>query len=104
MSFAQQLTLLLVLMVTSKGMAGVARASLVVVAATLPMFHLPEAGLLLIMGIDQFFDMGRTATNVVGNSLATAVIAKLEDDRGDQPEGKPADNASAATGKPASQA
>jgi len=84
MSFAQQLTLLLVLMVTSKGMAGVARASLVVVAATLPMFHLPEAGLLLIMGIDQFFDMGRTATNVVGNSLATAVIAKLEGDQGDQ--------------------
>jgi len=104
MSFAQQLTLLLVLMVTSKGMAGVARASLVVVAATLPMFHLPEAGLLLIMGIDQFFDMGRTATNVVGNSLATAVIAKLEDDRDDQPEGAPADDASAATGKPASQA
>jgi len=84
MSFSQQLTLLLVLMVTSKGMAGVARASLVVVAATLPMFHLPEAGLLLIMGIDQFFDMGRTATNVVGNSLATAVIAKLEGDQGDQ--------------------
>jgi len=73
-------------MVTSKGMAGVARASLVVVAATLPMFHLPEAGLLLIMGIDQFFDMGRTATNVVGNSLATAVIAKLEGDQGDQDE------------------
>jgi Na+/H+-dicarboxylate symporter len=103
MSFAQQLTLLLVLMVTSKGMAGVARASLVVVAATLPMFHLPEAGLLLIMGIDQFFDMGRTATNVVGNSLATAVIAKLEDDRGDQPEGAPANDTSAATGKPANQ-
>ncbi|GGY22410.1 dicarboxylate/amino acid:cation symporter [Paludibacterium paludis] len=78
MSFAQQLTLLLVLMVTSKGMAGVARASLVVVAATLPLFHLPEAGLLLIMGIDQFFDMGRTATNVVGNSLATAVVSRLE--------------------------
>ena len=103
MSFAQQLTLLLVLMVTSKGMAGVARASLVVVAATLPMFHLPEAGLLLIMGIDQFFDMGRTATNVVGNSLATAVIAKLEDDRGDQPADASADDANAATGKPASQ-
>jgi Na+/H+-dicarboxylate symporter len=64
-------------------MAGVARASLVVVAATLPMFHLPEAGLLLIMGIDQFFDMGRTATNVVGNSLATAVISKLEGNRED---------------------
>lgn len=81
MSFTQQLMLLLVLMVTSKGMAGVARASLVVVAATLPMFNLPEAGLLLIIGIDQFFDMGRTATNVVGNSLATAVIAKMEGDR-----------------------
>ncbi|KCB24956.1 transporter, dicarboxylate/amino acid:cation Na+/H+ symporter family protein [Bordetella hinzii CA90 BAL1384] len=81
MTFTQQLMLLLVLMVTSKGMAGVARASLVVVAATLPMFNLPEAGLLLIMGIDQFFDMGRTATNVVGNSLATAVISKLEGGR-----------------------
>ncbi len=101
MSFTQQLTLLLVLMVTSKGMAGVARASLVVVAATLPMFHLPEAGLLLIMGIDQFFDMGRTATNVVGNSLATAVISKLEGNReelteagtiasGDEPPAQPA--------------
>ena len=78
MGFTQQLTLLLVLMLTSKGMAGVARASLVVVAATLPMFHLPEAGLLLIIGIDQFFDMGRTATNVIGNSLATAVVAKYE--------------------------
>ncbi len=64
-------------MLTSKGMAGVARASLVV-AATLPMFHLPEAGLLLILGIDQFFDMGRTATNVIGNSIATAVVAKYE--------------------------
>lgn len=102
MSFAQQLTLLLVLMVTSKGMAGVARASLVVVAATLPMFHLPEAGLLLIMGIDQFFDMGRTATNVVGNSLATAVIAKLEDNREDNPSDAPADApARPATGTPA---
>lgn len=78
MGFTQQLTLLLVLMLTSKGMAGVARASLVVVAATLPMFHLPEAGLLLILGIDQFFDMGRTATNVIGNSIATAVVAKYE--------------------------
>ncbi|WP_035055414.1 dicarboxylate/amino acid:cation symporter [Andreprevotia chitinilytica] len=78
MSWSQQLTVLFVLMVTSKGMAGVARASLVVVAASLPMFHLPEAGLLLIIGIDQIFDMGRTATNVIGNSLATAVIAKIE--------------------------
>ena len=90
MSFSQQLILLLVLMVTSKGMAGVARASLVVVAATLPMFNLPEAGLLLIMGIDQFFDMGRTATNVLGNSLATAVVAKLEGDAEPESVGLPA--------------
>lgn len=78
LSFTQQLLILLTLMITSKGMAGVARASVVVVAATLPMFNLPEAGLLLIIGIDQFLDMARTATNVVGNSIATAVVAKSE--------------------------
>lgn len=78
LSFTQQLLILLTLMVTSKGMAGVARASVVVVAATLPMFNLPEAGLLLIIGIDQFLDMARTATNVVGNSIATAVVAHAE--------------------------
>lgn len=75
---AQQITMLLFLMVTSKGMAGVPRASLVVIAATLTTFDLPEAGLLLILGIDQFLDMGRSATNVVGNSIATAVVAKWE--------------------------
>ncbi|MCP1171608.1 dicarboxylate/amino acid:cation symporter [Ralstonia chuxiongensis] len=95
MSFTQQLTLLLVLMLTSKGMAGVARASLVVVAATLPMFHLPEAGLLLIIGIDQFFDMGRTATNVIGNSLATAVVAKYE--QAEQPSELETSHATSAT-------
>ena len=78
MSFGQQLALLLVMMISSKGVAGVPRASLVVVAAVLPMFGLPEAGLLLIMGIDQFLDMGRTATNVIGNAIATAVVAKWE--------------------------
>ncbi|MFJ4142776.1 dicarboxylate/amino acid:cation symporter [Pseudomonas sp. NPDC089734] len=78
LSFTQQLLILLTLMITSKGMAGVARASVVVVAATLPMFNLPEAGLLLIIGIDQFLDMARTATNVVGNSIATAVVARSE--------------------------
>jgi Na+/H+-dicarboxylate symporter len=78
LSLFAQLTMLLVLMVSSKGMAGVPHASLVVIATTLPMFGLPEAGLLLIMGIDVFLDMGRTATNVIGNSLATAVIAKRE--------------------------
>jgi Na+/H+-dicarboxylate symporter len=78
MSLTAQITMLLVLMVSSKGIAGVPRASLVVVAAVLPMFGLPEAGLLLIMGIDQFLDMGRTATNVIGNGVATAVVAKWE--------------------------
>ncbi len=80
MPLMQQLTMLLVLMVSSKGMAGVPRGSLVVVAAVLPMFGLPEAGLLLIMGIDQLFDMARTGTNVLGNGIATAVVAKWEGD------------------------
>jgi len=78
LSFTQQVTMLLVMMVSSKGVAGVPRASLVVVAAVLPTFGLPEAGLLLILGIDQFLDMGRTATNVIGNSIATTVVAKWE--------------------------
>jgi len=74
----EQITMLLLLMLTSKGMAGVPRASLVVISATLSTFNIPEAGLLLIMGIDQFLDMGRSATNVVGNSVAAAVISKWE--------------------------
>jgi Na+/H+-dicarboxylate symporter len=74
----QQIVMLLLLMLTSKGMAGVPRASLVVISATLSTFNIPEAGLLLIMGIDQFLDMGRSATNVIGNSIAAAVIAKSE--------------------------
>ena len=73
-----QITMLLILMLTSKGMAGVPRASLVVIAATLNQFNIPEAGLLLILGIDTFLDMGRSATNAVGNSIATAVVAKWE--------------------------
>lgn len=83
MPLPQQLAMLAVLMISSKGMAGVARASLVVVAAVLPMFNLPESGLLLIMAIDQFLDMGRTAINVVGNSIATAVVAKWEGQLGE---------------------
>ena len=78
MSLGTQITMLLVLMVSSKGIAGVPRASLVVVAAVLPMFGLPEAGLLLVLGIDHFLDMGRTVTNVLGNAIATAVVAKWE--------------------------
>ncbi len=79
MSLGEQITMLLVLMISSKGVAGVPRSSLVVVAAVLPMFNLPEAGLLLIMGIDHFLDMGRTATNVLGNAIATAAVAKWEE-------------------------
>ena len=75
---ATQLTMLLILMLTSKGMAGVPRASLVVIAATLNHFDIPEAGLLLILGVDTFLDMGRSATNAVGNSIASAVVAKWE--------------------------
>ena len=78
MSLGSQITMLLVLMVSSKGIAGVPRSSLVVVAAVLPMFGLPEAGVLLILGIDHFLDMGRTVTNVLGNAIATAVVAKWE--------------------------
>ncbi|MBX9796822.1 dicarboxylate/amino acid:cation symporter [Sphingomonas sp.] len=78
LSLSAQITMLLVLMVTSKGIAGVPRASLVVVAATLPLFKIPEAGLLLILAVDHFLDMGRSATNVVGNAVATAIIAKWE--------------------------
>jgi len=81
LSIGTQLVMLLVLMVTSKGIAGVPRSALVVVAATLPQFNIPEAGVLLLFGVDHFFDMGRAATNVVGNSVATAVIAKWEHDR-----------------------
>jgi Na+/H+-dicarboxylate symporter len=78
MTFGQQITMLLLLMVTSKGMAGVPRASLVVISATLAYFKLPEAGLLLILAVDHLLDMGRSATNVVGNSVAAAVIDRWE--------------------------
>jgi Na+/H+-dicarboxylate symporter len=76
LTIGQQMTMLLILLVTSKGMAGVPRASLVVIAATLAYFNLPEAGLVLILAVDQFLDMGRSATNVVGNAVASAVQAK----------------------------
>jgi Na+/H+-dicarboxylate symporter len=88
LTLGQEITMLLVLMITSKGIAGVPRASLVVIAATLSFFDIPEAGLLLILGIDHFLDMGRSATNVVGNAVASAVIAKWEGGRLDPVEGE----------------
>src|SRR5438270_8396434 len=82
LSLAQEVTMLLVLMITSKGMAGVPRASLVVIAATMSMFRIPEAGLLLILAVDHFLYMGRSATNVVGNAVAASVVARWEGDLG----------------------
>ncbi len=78
LSFMQQITMMLLLMVTSKGIASVPRASLVVISSTLATFHIPEAGLLLILAVDQFLDMGRTGTNVVGNAVASTLVAKWE--------------------------
>jgi Na+/H+-dicarboxylate symporter len=78
LTLGQEITMLLVLMITSKGMAGVPRASLVVIAATMSMFSIPEAGLLLILAVDHFLDMGRSATNVVGNAVASSVVARWE--------------------------
>jgi Na+/H+-dicarboxylate symporter len=81
--FSTQVSMLLVLMLTSKGIAGVPRASLVVIAGTLATFNIPEAGLALLLGIDPLLDMGRSATNVVGNSIATAVVSKWENSLGE---------------------
>ena len=80
LTMGQQISMLLVLMLTSKGIAGVPRAALVVIAGTLSMFNIPQQGLLLLLGIDQILDMARSATNVVGNSIAAAVISKMEND------------------------
>jgi Na+/H+-dicarboxylate symporter len=78
MPIGQQMLMLLTLMVTSKGIAGVPRASLVVIAGTLATFQIPEAGLLLLFGVDHVLDMGRSATNVVGNAVATVAVSKWE--------------------------
>lgn len=78
---ADQIKMMLVLLVTSKGMAGVPRASLVVIAGMLGMFNIPGEGLLLLLAVDQLLDMGRSATNVVGNAVASAVVARLEGEK-----------------------
>jgi Na+/H+-dicarboxylate symporter len=74
----QQISMMLILLVASKGVAGVPRASLVVVASMLSTFNIPGEGLLLLLGIDQILDMGRSATNVFGNAVATCVVSKWE--------------------------
>jgi Na+/H+-dicarboxylate symporter len=81
MSMADQIQMMLILLITSKGMAGVPRASLVVIAGMLSMFHIPGEGLLLLLAVDQILDMGRSATNVVGNAVASAVVAKWEGEK-----------------------
>jgi Na+/H+-dicarboxylate symporter len=78
MDLGTQITMLFVLMLTSKGIAGVPRASLVVILATCSMFNIPPAGIALILPIDHFCDMFRTATNVLGNALATSAVSKWE--------------------------
>jgi proton glutamate symport protein len=78
LSIGQQITMMLTLMLTSKGVAGVPRASLVILAGTLASYGLPLEGITLILGVDELMDMARTMTNVVGNCLATVVVAKWE--------------------------
>ncbi len=81
MSMADQIQMMLILLITSKGVAGVPRASLVVIAGMLSMFNIPGEGLLLLLAVDQILDMGRSATNVVGNAVASAVVAKWEGEK-----------------------
>jgi len=78
LTFGQEISMLLVLMLTSKGIAGVPRAALVVIAGTLSLYNIPQEGLLLLLGVDQVFDMARSATNVLGNSLAAVLVSKWE--------------------------
>jgi len=84
LTLTHEITMLLILMLTSKGIAGVPRASLVVIAGTIAMFGIPEAGLALLIGIDPLLDMGRSATNVLGNAMATAVVSKWEGELGNE--------------------
>ena len=78
LSFGQQLLMMLTLMLTSKGVAGVPRAALVILAGTLSTFHLPMEGVAVLLGIDALMDMARTSVNVIGNCLASAVVARWE--------------------------
>lgn len=80
LDWGTQITMMLILMLTSKGMAGVPRASLVVIAANLNHFNIPEAGLLIVLGVDTFLDMARSATNAISNAIAAVAVGKWEGD------------------------
>lgn len=82
MPIAQQIAMFCLVIVATKGLAGVPRAAFVVIGAMLPYFHLPEAGMLLLLAVDQILDMGRSATNVVGNAVATIVVCRWENQLG----------------------
>jgi proton glutamate symport protein len=82
MGFGQQLLMVFTLMLTSKGVAGVPRASLVILLGTAASFHLPVEPIFIILGIDELMDMARTSTNVLGNCLATVVVARWEGEFG----------------------
>lgn len=86
LTFSEIVVLMLTLMLASKGIAGVPRSALVVLAATIPSFNIPVAGILLLMGIDHFLDMGRSAINVLGNGVATAMLSKNEGELEEQVE------------------
>jgi Na+/H+-dicarboxylate symporter len=83
LSLGQQVSMLLVLLLMSKGVAGVPRAALVVLAGTLSLYNIPQQGILLLLGIDQILDMARSATSVLGNSIATVVVSKWEGELGE---------------------
>jgi Na+/H+-dicarboxylate symporter len=85
LTLGQQIVMLLILMVSSKGVAGVPRSAMVVLAATLPFFHLPMAGIALVLAVDHVMDMGRSATNVLGNAVASVIVARLEGTRRPEP-------------------
>ncbi|MCY1541237.1 Proton/glutamate-aspartate symporter [compost metagenome] len=89
MDLGQQIAMTAMLLLSSKGMAGVPRGSLVVVAAVFPGFGIPAAGIGVLLVIDQLLDMGRTATNILGNAIATAVIGQKHDRSASRPEAVP---------------
>ena len=93
MDLGQQIAMTAMLLLSSKGMAGVPRGSLVVVAAVIPGFGVPAAGIAVLLVVDQLLDMGRTATNILGNAIATAVIGRKHDDAMPDTAGFPAEDA-----------